>query len=244
MGHYSRQEVLVVAQGMELPIQKYADKKAVKTLIHSAILFCADNYTGATNLSEELMKECALFVNQHFYAFGVEEIKQAFRLAASGETSVDLNTYYGKFNVTMLGNVLNAYKDHRLNIAKAIEKENDFLNQKAKEDFFASPQGIELIKAQINKRIDFLKRYPLSASAKDYDQLYAYDFIYLSQKEKDDFLATAKAEILLNESRTNTINEDFINEQLLEEYGITLEVKAELRAKKLAVLKFIENLKS
>lgn len=104
------------------------------------ILGMANAYTGA-NFSNPpskddaiILKTCSEFVLNHFPQLAINEIEEAFALAASGKLG-DLNfeTYYGKFSVNILGKVLKAYLSLRRkivmdfeNVLRAVEKEIEF----------------------------------------------------------------------------------------------------------------------
>lgn len=188
------------------------------------------------------MKECTDFVLERFSFIGVEEIKQAFRLAASGENDVDLNTYHGKFNVNLLGKVLISYKEYRLKIASAIAEQQHMQNEEAVQFYWQSPQGIEVIKAHLEKRVRHLKAYPDAVSAKDYDRLTAYGFFEVSLEQKRLLIEKARRDIL-KENADNQGNVDIseLQSELNSEIDF-FEVRVRNRAKKMAVLDYINQL--
>lgn len=239
----TRQYVEVVAAGLDRSIAKFTDKKAVKTLIHSAIEFCAENYTSATNLNAELLKECTLTVLEYFSFLGVEEIKQSFRVAASGVVSVDLNTYYGKFNVNILTSVLNAYKEYRKEVASKLLQGLEVQKEQELKAYWKTPAGQLEIRHQIAKRVQQIQKYPESVRVRDYDHLLWLGVINLTSKDKKELMQ--EAEKLVNESQEARkreamigieidiiTNEDFIKNKII------------FTAKKIAVLRAIENILS
>lgn len=87
------------------------------------LTYCAMNYSGAREVSEDLMTEAIEFTATRFGGLGVGEIREAFRLAAAGELGdVDMKAYYGQFTIVILGAVLSAYQVYRRRIAQAIQR--------------------------------------------------------------------------------------------------------------------------
>lgn len=222
---------------MEMSIRRSTDRKAIRVLLFSAIEFVAENYTSATNLSKELLKECTDFVLDQFAFLGVEEIKQAFRLAASSETTVDLNTYHGRFNVNILGKALNAYKEYRQPIVKLIFEQQEIENADAQKLFWQSPKGQALIQEKLAERVRHLRAYPGAVSAKDYDLLTTYGFFSISDEKKRRLLAIANWQIQRDKKSGNV---DF--SELASDFPELLQVRVKNRAKRLAVMSYIHSL--
>lgn len=226
-----------MAGGLDMSIARYEDKKAIKTLIDTAIEFCAENYTSATNLNEELLKECTMFVFTNFGFLGVEEIKEAFRSAAARITDVDLNTYYGKFNVNILGKVLSEYKEYRKEIASKIKSEKEAAqeaeNTELRRKYWESQEGREKIKVYCLKRIKHLKNYPDTVSAKDYRHFESLGLLNFTKEEKWFFIEQAKEYVEENANRFQLQGFEMTDEEFVQN-------KILCTAKKIAVLHFIK----
>ncbi len=81
----------------------------------------AKQYTGCVKTDDMVFDECVEFVIERFGGLHIDEIRHAFRLAASGELGeVSLDAYFGTFTVAMLGKVLIAYEEYRKKIGKAV----------------------------------------------------------------------------------------------------------------------------
>lgn len=232
-GQYHERFIKVVATGLDLSISQWQDKKAIKTLIDTTIEFCAENYTSATNLNEDLLKECTLFVFTNFGFLGVEEIKEAFRSAAAGLTNVDLNTYYGKFNINILGKVLNEYKEYRKSIAKKIQDEQEATNAELRRAYWESQEGKNKMRTLFLNRISHLKRYPDAASAKDYNHFEKLGVLAFTKEEKWWFMEQAREYIGDNWKRLELEGVEMTDEEFLQN-------KIVCTAKKIAVLHFIQ----
>lgn len=87
------------------------------------LTYCATNYSGARDVPDDMLDEAAEFVATRFGDFAIDEVREAFRLAAAGELGdVDMKAYYGQFTIVILGAVLSAYKVYRRRIAQAIQR--------------------------------------------------------------------------------------------------------------------------
>ena len=82
---------------------------------------CARQYTGCVKTEDLVFDECVEFVMLRFGFLNINEIREAFRLAAAGELGeVKLEAYFGTFTVAMLGKVLAAYRNYRERISKEV----------------------------------------------------------------------------------------------------------------------------
>ncbi len=82
-------------------------------LLHTEVKFCATTYCAAPNTERDVLEESARFIADKFGHLNINEIREAFRLAAAGLIDASLTTYYGMFSVNILGQILSAYDDHR-----------------------------------------------------------------------------------------------------------------------------------
>lgn len=91
------------------------------TLLAAELQVCAKQYTGCVKTDDMVFDECVEFVIERFGGLHIDEIRHAFRMAASGELGeVSLDAYFGTFTVAMLGKVLIAYEEYRKRIVKEV----------------------------------------------------------------------------------------------------------------------------
>ena len=104
-------------------ILKSKDQEAIKKLnenLKLAVLFLANTYTAAnfklplSEQNKQIIEAAAEFVCTMFAQLAPEELKEAFKMAAAGRfEGLNIETYYGKFSVQILGKVLKAYIEFR-----------------------------------------------------------------------------------------------------------------------------------
>lgn len=88
-------------------------------VLKKQLIMIADMYTGANISSPLNSKDQVLFqacINEikiHHSNLNVHDIKNAFSLASAGKLDVKLITYFGKFTISLLMNVLNSYKQYK-----------------------------------------------------------------------------------------------------------------------------------
>jgi len=83
----------------------------------------ATAYTGANveRVDKMVWTESVQLLRHKFAMIGLEEVKEAFRLAAANRLSdVNMVSYAGIFTVAMFGDVLDAYLDYRKHVQAAI----------------------------------------------------------------------------------------------------------------------------
>ena len=111
--------------------------RQTKNDISFTILFLANSYTGAnyknppnqTDLAS--LRTCTNFVCDMYPHLSINELELAFNLAAAGKfEGVNLETYFGKFTVTILGKILKAFTQLR---NKVIIKQGKLIEQEIKE---------------------------------------------------------------------------------------------------------------
>ncbi len=115
----------------------FEQQRNIKNDISFTILFLANTYTGAnfknppTKQNMATMRACCNFITDRFPQLSIGELELAFSLAASGKfEGVNLETYFGKFTVTILGKILNAYGKTR---NKVLIQNDKLLEDKTKE---------------------------------------------------------------------------------------------------------------
>lgn len=101
-------------------------KDQVKNYLSVAISNAGKAYSGmkeGDKTMPEIIQECVRFTYDQFSSIGVNEIMDAFKLAAANRfENVDIKAYGGVFTVSLLGDVLYAYSKYRNKIiAKYLE---------------------------------------------------------------------------------------------------------------------------
>ncbi len=123
-----------------------------------SLRFCAEIYCGIKNddLNDSVLSECALFVYRNYKDISVNEIKLAFEMGARNETNVNMVAYYGKFNVSMLGDILTEYIKRRNNLIIELENEHKknlrgetFFNEVDHKNFVARQEVIKEFKTEL-----------------------------------------------------------------------------------------------
>ena len=147
--------------GFENPIRTTDEQFVVDTLTF-VLPLCAELYCGIkkTEFNYATLEECSLFIYDHFYNLGVNEIKQAFELCAANKIeNVNMTAYYGKFTVAMLGDILTAYTKYRNNEyikIKELHQKNlrgdTFVNEVDHKNFIARQEVIAEFKSELEKK--------------------------------------------------------------------------------------------
>lgn len=118
--------LVAVQNGLAMSIRRQMAQEGdavALVALSDELTYCAMNYSGAREVSEDLMTEAIEFTATRFGGLGVGEVREAFRLAAAGELGdVDMKAYYGQFTIVILGAVLSAYQLYRKRIAQAIQR--------------------------------------------------------------------------------------------------------------------------
>lgn len=82
--------------------------------------FIAQEYGARTAILPHVQSECIRLILEKFGHIGFNEIREAYRLYASGEIRIKGGEMYGgEFNAGQLGKVLSAYNEHRKQIIAA-----------------------------------------------------------------------------------------------------------------------------
>lgn len=126
----------------------------------------ANTYTGAKFEPRELneadsptsilLVACSMFVENQFPDLALDDIGTAFEMAAAQKFSISIETYYGKFDVSILGKILNAYKKFRSNVISEYNKV-ELLESSRKEDANKDEKN-ELVRAEVIKEYEHLKK--------------------------------------------------------------------------------------
>lgn len=122
-----------IVEGYLQPIRKF-ERQTIAPVIAENIMICARLYCGMkdSEIMKETVIEAAKFTIQKFSHIGVNEIKDAFQMAAANEfQDVNMTAYFGQMSISTLGDILDAYTKHR---NKTIAKYLD-LKEKAQKQY-------------------------------------------------------------------------------------------------------------
>jgi hypothetical protein len=143
-----------------LAIKNLNEQDAVIS-ISMALRFCAEIYCGIKNddLNDNVLTESALFVQRNYKSISVPEIKIAFEMGAKNEIDVNMVAYYGKFNVSMLGDILTEYLKKRNKAISELEAQHEknmrgetFMSEVNHKNYIARQEVIEEFKAELEYR--------------------------------------------------------------------------------------------
>jgi len=143
-----------------LAIKNLNEEQAVIS-ISMALRFCAEIYCGIKNddLNDNVLTESALFVQRNYKSISVQEIKLAFEMGAKNEIDVNMVAYYGKFNVSMLGDILSEYLKKRNKAILELEAQHEknmrgetFMSEVNHKNYVARQEVIEEFKAELQYR--------------------------------------------------------------------------------------------
>lgn len=121
------QQVEVVVSGMSQPIRNLQNDAGNMALILQ-IQTVGESYGARKTMPDHVLREIKEFIQSKFSGLSIPEIREAFRMAASGELRVNSEIYGGDLNAKIFGNVLGAYRDFRRGvIADLIKREDNVL---------------------------------------------------------------------------------------------------------------------
>ena len=90
------------------------------TVLALEVKRCAITYCGAPNTDTVTIAESVRFVHTQYSHLTLNEISEAFRLAAAQKIDADLSAFHGLFSVRILGQVLSAYDTMRGQVAREV----------------------------------------------------------------------------------------------------------------------------
>lgn len=194
-------------------VLKQKDERQIKVMkneLSLSILVIANTYTGANfdkPLSQEneiLINECTSFVCEFYQMLSLAEIHKAFKMAVAEKFDINIETYYGKFNVSILGKVLKSYCDYRNKLIQAYEHEKDKLQKELEREEIERKN--EITRNQVVKKyLDLKEKYhetgdeDLLRKIKPYWCKILIDkgHINLTDEQKKECWAKAKAQALI-----------------------------------------------
>ena len=167
---------LVGAAALGDNIRKSRKYDPVKTVValSAELEFCAISYCGAAKTDDLVFDEVVSFVMDRFGHIGVNEIREAFRLAAAGEFEVDLSTYYGLFTVKLMGDILNGYNNYRNRVVEEFSKLQSQSDLQSKRALQKETWDTEV---WAERRLSILK----SLENPNYHCFTAYDYEYFTK---------------------------------------------------------------
>jgi hypothetical protein len=115
---YSEKTLNLVSQGMNNPIRNLDYPEEYVTIQIQKI---AEQYGTREKISDHVLGECVGIVLSRFGMLGLDELSEAFRMAAVGDLGkVNMTAYAGMFHAGIVGSVLGLYREHRRKVSKSI----------------------------------------------------------------------------------------------------------------------------
>lgn len=110
---YADSFIQALKSGMIYPIRDFENQKleilSVATIGDIAVAYCGADI----DLSIGAIKESAKLLQDNFAGVGIDEIREAFKLAASKKIDANLAAYSGQFTVRLFGDVMASYIEYR-----------------------------------------------------------------------------------------------------------------------------------
>jgi hypothetical protein len=180
-----------------------SDKFTLLKKLDEVIADIWEHYCGANidNLTEAFKKEARQLIIEKFGCLGVNEIREAFRLASVNVLNVNLTSYGGKVGLQVIGDCLSKYIEYRKPIVSEINREKERLKLEAeKEDQEA--KRLEYVNSVINW-FNTTKSAPRE-DCRFYklDTIQDAGLITLTQNEIKHYIELAKVELEREERET------------------------------------------
>jgi hypothetical protein len=203
----------VVKLGLENKIREVYKHPAFEKKMDDIIDTIWTHYCSANPdlLTPEFRTEASAMIINKFGGLGVNEIREAFRLAASNVISCDLRAFNGRISIQVIGTCLNAYSEYRKPIAAEI------LRMKTEQEKKEEQERAELDKIEYQKKVtDWFESEYTPKDIYDcpfyfLDTLIELGIVAITTEQKHDFFRKAKAlrlnEIEHSKKRTETIDE-------------------------------------
>jgi hypothetical protein len=256
----SKSEIKTMILGYESPIRNMT-KDDILSSLSIALPICAELYCGIrkSEFNETVMVEAIQFIYNYYGELGAVEIKQAFEMASANKfEKVDMKAYYGQFNLSMLGDILSAYKAKRNSVLNKVISEHEknvagdtFWNEVEHKNYLARQKVIAQFQDQLDK-----KRKGLQLDYKHWDELWMYwakilvdqKIVELPEVRRRQLWSEAKDIVLKRLRKTAGNFEDFYEaksarfqlKSLENKADQTLQQKAEVIYTKLFVWEFLK----
>jgi hypothetical protein len=173
-----------------------SDKFTLLKLLDEVIADIWEHYCGANidNLNEAFKKEARQLIIEKFGGIGVNEIREAFRLASVNVLNVNLTSYGGKIGLQVIGDCLSKYVEYR----RPIVAEINAIKERQKWEAEKENQEAKRIE-YVNSVIDWFNNTK-SAPREDcrfykLDTLQDAGIITITQEDIKHYVALAKAEL-------------------------------------------------
>lgn len=137
----------IIEFGLDNQIRNYVSHKKFIPQLKEVISTIWEHYCGANPelLTVEFETEVIDLITKKFGSLGINEIKEAFRLASINIIHSDLRSFNGRISTQTIGNTLQAYSEYRKPVVAelkrlALEKERIEMNEadkKKKEEYTA-----------------------------------------------------------------------------------------------------------
>lgn len=149
--------VKLIATGSAYPVRKYGEEK-FNLLVPVKIADIAIAYCGADpEINSSSFIECARLLLQKFGGVGIDEVKEAFAMAAAkkfGE-EIDLTSYKGVFTVAMFGDVMSEYVSYRNRVLAEMQRISEAEERERKEEI--KRQKFEIVKKQVIEKFNAMR---------------------------------------------------------------------------------------
>jgi hypothetical protein len=112
------------------------EKTDIVNSVSAMVVICAKMYSGMQEdkMLPESIQECVRFIYKNFAMLGVQEIREAFSMAAANYwDGITLSSFYGQFTIAMLGDILSAYLKFRNKILSDIINLKEMHDMKVQE---------------------------------------------------------------------------------------------------------------
>ena len=203
----------VVKLGLENKIREVYKHPAFQKKMDEIIDTIWTHYCSANPdlLTPEFRTEATAMIVNKFAGLGVNEIREAFRLAASNVINCDLRAFNGRISIQTIGTCLSAYSEYRKPIAAKILSEIDEQKQ------IEQKKQEEIKKEQYEKQVlDWFNSEENPTTFQDcpfyfLDTLVEMKVVDITTEQKHEFYRKAKefriAELQNAKNKTETIDE-------------------------------------
>lgn len=172
--------VASVLEGNSIRVLSKDDAAKVGLSLELELEFCAKFYCGCRGIEDMDMEEMVAFVTDRWGHLGVLEIREAFRLAASGTLGeIDMSAYYGTFTGGLLGRILRMYDSFRKSEIIARMKISDVSSLPTPSVESALDMWLKRVSVALSG-----DRSAMIVTVKDYENLVDLGLLCLSRDDK------------------------------------------------------------
>lgn len=168
--------------GNSIRVLSNEDPEKVGLSLELELEFSAKFYCGCQGIGNMEMSEMVTFVTDRWGHLGVPEIREAFRLAASGVLGeIDMSAYYGTFTGGLLGRILRMYDEFRKSQIIAKFQQGEVLGLPAPGSESAMDMWLKRVSLSMSG-----DRESMVVTVKDYEKLTELGLLNLTRDEKFD----------------------------------------------------------